>query len=308
MANGTVEQLTANDIAIPFYFICIVSNLAIILVWFSAPKLTRSFFNRLVVYQACADLLWSILSFIQGVDFSAAQDWSQNSRVCHFYGVIRYIKLFYTLWDGFVAVTMYQKIVRLRSTKQYEKIALATCFTWSVVTCVLVETIFPSGPSFPSCGPTGPNAQIATQVLFFANVYFVLLVILVCYGLTIRHVYKIWVTVGDKSEERVHSRAIRHLLFFPMISIIIWSPSIARRSYEGLHGYSFVGNIFQSIFQALSGPLNLVIWGFSRKIWRAYPCFDTSRSLEDDVDSSSKDRPPTPQTGNTELDFGVGDS
>jgi len=293
MSTQLQQQAIANTVSIPFYALNFVCNAAILVIWCTAPKLHRNFYNRLVVYQAVSDGIWGVVNFVPAIQYSVSPtaDWALNHNVCIFFGIIRYIKLFYTFWDGFVAVVMYRKIVLLRSSKEYERTALIVCLIWTVVVCTLVESVFPVAPSHPACGPTGPNQLIATELLFLLHIYLVILCVVICYVLTIRHVYKIWRTVGNRSEDQVHKRAIRHLIFFPLVDIIIWTPSIVRRSYEPIYGYSFVGNIWQNVCLPLSGPLNLFIWGFTRKVWRAYPfCSgESSKSPEDVEDSSSKD-------------------
>jgi len=301
------NELTANDVAVPFYAICFVCNVVMVVVYFTS-KIQKSFYNRLILYQAIPDIIWSLVQFLEASHYeSAGVDWAAtNFNACVFFGMIKYVKLFYTMWDGFTALTMYRKIVRNRSTEKYEKKVAVFCAFWTSLCCILVQTIFPIGPSHPACGPTGPNAIFGTEFLFLGTIYVVIVIVLTCYVLTIRRVYKIWQKVGSRTEDDVHRRAIRHLMFFPFITVIIWTPSIVRRSYEAIHGYTFVLNVFQNVSLPLSGPLNLIVWGLSRKIWRAYRSTGKGpEQMESDEKSASKEQPQELTTPTASLDIGV---
>jgi len=280
----------ANDVSIPFFLIGAICDLTMLTLYATAPKSfgLRKYFSRIVMYLASADFIWVLGCLMQYIRFALGIAPNQSQAACDIFGpVLGFAKVFYTVWDAFIAITMYMKIVRNKSTKYYERPFCIALSIWVILLIIFSGAFFPMESLGTFCFIGGPNSVYGQEIMYFSHVYAVLLIVITAYTLTIYHICRIYFKVGQKSRVNVHKRAIIQLMLLPFVSLVIWVPSLGRTIYQINHPMSFPALIIFDITSCLSGPLNLVIWGGTRKVWRAYHK-DSKPESSSDSNSSSK--------------------
>jgi len=147
---------------------------------------------------------------------------------------------------------------------------------------IVTGVSFPMGSIGTFCFIGGSKAVLGQQILYFSHVYLSLVVIIMAYFATILHIGRLYMAIGrGKTDTNIHGRAIVQLMLFPFVTLIIWVPALGRSAYQINHPTSISALLVWNVTSTLAGPLNLLIWGGTRKIWRAFQKGAVNHDSED---------------------------